>query len=95
MRQAISPASRCNLRLEAPPHKLGYLFRVRICIQIQVTAKIGPVIERFDHRNVKTILFERVADCMQERHRVLDTGALSRKRGFRPLRHECHSVLRT
>src|ERR1035437_6402146 len=47
--QAISPAPRGELRVEARLHQSDDILIFGICVQLKVTAKIGPVIEGFDH----------------------------------------------
>jgi hypothetical protein len=63
----------------------GYRFRARIGVQIQVAAKIGPVIKRLDDRDIEPVLSERIANRMQKGHRIVDTRALRRQRRYRPL----------
>ncbi len=56
-----------------------------VCVQIQVAAKIGPVIERLDHRDIETFLLEGIADRMQKGHRIVDARMLRRQRRYGPL----------
>ena len=61
-----------------------YVPRIRICKQIEVAAKIGPMIKRLDDRNVISFAFERGADVMQKCQGFGDTRLLSREGGLRP-----------
>src|ERR1700722_8283118 len=76
--QAISPAPRGKLGFETPLHEADYVARVCVGVEIQVAAKIGPVIQRLDYRNIKSFGFEGVANCPQKRECVLDADALAR-----------------
>src|SRR5580700_3455932 len=60
--QTVSPATRRNVSSESLSHQVDHVFSIRICEQVQIAAKIGPVIERLDHGNLIGLLLKCVAN---------------------------------
>jgi hypothetical protein len=50
--QTVSPTPRRDVRIEVLLHKADHNGWLCTCVQIQITAKVWPVIERFDYGNI-------------------------------------------
>src|SRR5579862_4521309 len=72
IRQTVSPAAVGELGLETCGHDVDHFGGIGVGIQIQVTAKVGPMIERLDYRDRASTFFQSGADLRQKTERVIN-----------------------
>ena len=71
--KAIAPAAVIHLRMESRGHYLHYTLGFRIAVEIEITAQIGPMIQRFDHGDRASALLQGIANFTQKSQRMLNS----------------------
>src|SRR5438309_9310736 len=64
--QSVSPTAVCELGVEMGAHDFNDFGGVCVCIKIEITAQVGPMIERLNYRNRATAIFQSSTDLLQK-----------------------------